>query len=230
MKILFIGTVDFSQRSLQKLIELDAEIVGVCGKKKAKFNSDFVDLKLLSENHKIPFKYVDDINSDDSQRWIKSLNPEDCSLDIRENDSLDIVFNESGLSKSLNINFSVFASRDYKNYYEYNVVSNELLKEDAFLIKQDKTIKISSFLDTFAWIINEAKKGYSIQRYKGLGEMNPEQLWETTMDPENRTLIQIEEKDKAMAIKTFDDLMGDNVAPRKTFIEENAHFAVNIDI
>ena len=76
MKILFIGTVDFSERSLQKLIGLDAEIVGVCGKKKAKFNSDFVDLKLLSENHKIPFKYVDDINSDNSQRWIKSLNPD----------------------------------------------------------------------------------------------------------------------------------------------------------
>lgn len=76
MKILFIGTVDFSERSLQKLIELDAEIVGVCGKKKSKFNSDFVDLKLLSENYKIPFKYVDDINSDDSQRWIKSINPD----------------------------------------------------------------------------------------------------------------------------------------------------------
>ena len=76
MKILFIGTVDFSERSLQKLIELDAEIVGVCGKKKSKFNSDFVDLKLLSENYKIPFKYVDDINSDDSQKWIKSINPD----------------------------------------------------------------------------------------------------------------------------------------------------------
>ena len=134
------------------------------------------------------------------------------------------------MKKTININFSAFASRDYKNYYEYFLASKELLKEDAYLVKQDKTIKISNFLDTFAWIISEAKKGYSIQRYKGLGEMNPEQLWETTMDPENRTLIQIEEKDKAMAIKTFDDLMGDNVAPRKTFIEENAHFAVNIDI
>jgi DNA gyrase subunit B len=85
-------------------------------------------------------------------------------------------------------------------------------------------------LETFEWIISEAKKGYSIQRYKGLGEMNPGQLWETTMDPEFRTLIQIKEEDRAMAEKTFEDLMGDNVAPRKTFIEENAHFAVNIDI
>ena len=56
------------------------------------------------------------------------------------------------------------------------------------------------------------------------------EISQTTHNQENRTLIQIEEKDKAMAVKTFDDLMGDNVAPRKTFIEENAHFAVNIDI
>ena len=169
-------------------------------------------------------------DSKNIKKWIKSLNPEDYSLDVQENESFDIVYDEAGLKKKININFSAFASRDYKNYYEYFLASKELLKEDAYLVKQDKTIKISNFLDTFAWIISEAKKGYSIQRYKGLGEMNPEQLWETTMDPENRTLIQIEEKDKAMAIKTFDDLMGDNVAPRKTFIEENAHFAVNIDI
>ena len=169
-------------------------------------------------------------DSKNIKKWIKSLNPEDYSLDVQENESFDIVYDEAGLKKTININFSAFASRDYKNYYEYFLASKELLKEDAYLVKQDKTIKISNFLDTFAWIISEAKKGYSIQRYKGLGEMNPEQLWETTMDPENRTLIQIEEKDKAMAIKTFDDLMGDNVAPRKTFIEENAHFAVNIDI
>lgn len=98
------------------------------------------------------------------------------------------------------------------------------------MTKQDKKINIIDFLETFEWIISEAKKGYSIQRYKGLGEMNPGQLWETTMDPEFRTLIQIKEEDRAMAEKTFEDLMGDNVAPRKTFIEENAHFAVNIDI
>ena len=98
------------------------------------------------------------------------------------------------------------------------------------MIKQDKTLKIVSFLDTFGWIIGEAKKGYTIQRYKGLGEMNPEQLWETTMDPENRTLVQITEEDESSAEKIFEDLMGDNVGPRKTFIDENAHFAGNIDI
>ena len=85
-------------------------------------------------------------------------------------------------------------------------------------------------MDTFDWIIGEAKKGYSIQRYKGLGEMNPSQLWETTMDPEERTLVQITGEDRTKAEKTFEDLMGDNVAPRKQFIEENAHYAINIDV
>ena len=183
-------------------------------------------MELLSKND------IPEFNSDSKKikKWIKSLDPENCSLKTNDNDSFDIIYDEAGLKKEISIKFSIFSSRDYKNYYEYFLASTKLLKKDAYLVKQDKTLKISNFLDAFGWIINEAKKAYSIQRYKGLGEMNPEQLWETTMDPENRTLIQIEEKDKAMAIKTFDDLMGDNVAPRKTFIEENAHFAVNIDI
>ena len=183
-------------------------------------------MELLSKND-IP-KFESDSN--EIKKWIKALNPDGCELRTNDNDTFDIIYYEAGLKKEINIKFSIFSSRDYKNYYEYFLASKKLLKKDAYLIKQDKSLKISNFLDAFGWIINEAKKGYSIQRYKGLGEMNPEQLWETTMDPENRTLIQIEEKDKAMAIKTFDDLMGDNVAPRKTFIEENAHFAVNIDI
>ncbi len=183
-------------------------------------------MELLSEND-IP-KFESD--SKEIKKWTKALNPDNCTLRTNDNDSFDIIYHEAGIEKEINIKFSIFSSRDYKNYYEYFLASKKLLKKDAYLVKQDKSLKISNFLDAFGWIINEAKKGYSIQRYKGLGEMNPEQLWETTMDPENRTLIQIEEKDKAMAVKTFDDLMGDNVAPRKTFIEENAHFAVNIDI
>ena len=76
MKIIFIGTVEFSKRALQKLIQLNAQIAGVCCKEKSKFNSDYADLKPLCEQNKIPFKYVDDINSKENFDWIKSFNPD----------------------------------------------------------------------------------------------------------------------------------------------------------
>lgn len=170
--------------------------------------------------------------SDDKtiEKWCKGISTNDYKVKINKAGSLDIHFDEVGLDKATNIKFSVFASKDYKNYYDYLQEAKKLLKKDAYLVKQDRVIKINNFLDTFEWIIAEAKKGYSIQRYKGLGEMNPEQLWETTMDPDKRTLIQITEEDEAAAEKIFEDLMGDNVSPRKVFINENAHYAENIDI
>ena len=164
------------------------------------------------------------------KNWCDGVSSDHCSIKVQDSSSFDITHEEAGLAKTVNIKFSVFASKDYKNYFDYVEASKKLLKNDAYLTKQDKTIKINNFLNTFEWIIAEAKRGYTIQRYKGLGEMNPEQLWETTMDPKQRTLVQITEEDEAIAEKTFEDLMGDNVAPRKAFIEENAHYAGNIDI
>ena len=96
--------------------------------------------------------------------------------------------------------------------------------------RKEPDVTLDSLADFVEFFINAGKKGIAINRYKGLGEMNPDTLWTTTMDPENRTLLQVRAEDHAEADQMFTTLMGDQVEPRRKFIEDNALDVRNLDV
>jgi DNA gyrase subunit B len=123
-----------------------------------------------------------------------------------------------------------FESAEYQRIADLARTLAGLIGEGAYVTRGEDRKEIGSFKEAMKWLLDQAKKGQSIQRYKGLGEMNPEQLWDTTINPETRRLLQVKIDDAVAADDIFTTLMGDQVEPRREFIEKNALSVMNLDI
>jgi len=134
-----------------------------------------------------------------------------------------------GVSQQQKLTIEFFMSEEYQKIATLSEELHDLIGLGAKIVRGEKEKNIHDVEEALAWLMAEARRGLIIQRYKGLGEMNPEQLRETTMDPNVRRLLQVKVEDAVMADEIFTILMGDEVEPRREFIETNALLAENID-
>ncbi len=159
----------------------------------------------------------------------------DVSYSVRE-DWQDIPFQlvfvkqANGLDRDDVFPEDFFISADFQLLRQLAEQFDGLLEEGAFVQRGDRKVVSESLVEIMSWLMQDVRQGLVIQRYKGLGEMNPEQLWETTMNPDSRRLMQVNIEDAVAADEMFTTLMGDQVEPRRDFIEKNALAAANIDI
>lgn len=165
------------------------------------------------------------VSEDGGQTFTHAIHLSDDGLN-----ELVITMKMHGIDYDYIINESFVNSTEYQKIKRLNETINGLMEDGAYIQRGEKTLQVSTFEQALEWLMAEAKRGQYIQRYKGLGEMNPEQLWETTMDPASRRMLQVKIEDAIGADQLFTTLMGDQVEPRREFIESNALNVENLDV
>ncbi len=137
---------------------------------------------------------------------------------------------EHGNAVEKHLHREFFNSSEYRRITDLSRTLVGLFGAGAIVRRGDNEQTVGSFKEAINWLLDEARRGQTIQRYKGLGEMNPEQLWDTTINPETRRLVQVRIEDAHVANELFSTLMGDEVEPRREFIERNALLVSNLDV
>ena len=135
-----------------------------------------------------------------------------------------------GFRREYGFTHDFFASSDYREFATFGERMRDLVPEESLVGKGERTQVIHRLSEALEWLQKEATRGQSRQRFKGLGEMNADQLWETTMDPSHRTMLRVSIEDAIASDQIFNTLMGDNVEPRRDFIEANAMAVANLDV
>ncbi|TDO97416.1 DNA topoisomerase (ATP-hydrolyzing) subunit B [Marinomonas balearica] len=135
-----------------------------------------------------------------------------------------------GVSNRYRFEATFFASPEYARIVEMSETIKALFSEESYIQRGERTQIVADIDIMKTWLMKEAKRGMDVQRYKGLGEMNPDQLWDTTMDPDSRRMLRVTIDDAVAADQMFTTLMGDEVEPRRNFIQDNALSVANLDV
>jgi DNA gyrase subunit B len=153
-------------------------------------------------------------------------------LNYKNSDDFDVVVNKklNGITKTFILHPTFFSGNDYLKIAKYAEDTLGMFNEQSVMRMGEKQQSVTNFKQAFEWMMKEVKKGQHIQRYKGLGEMNPEQLWETTLDSNSRRMLNVRIEDVIAADEIFTTLMGDVVEPRRDFIVKNALDVANLDV
>jgi DNA gyrase subunit B len=144
--------------------------------------------------------------------------------------SLVVTREHHGAQSTKTLHAGFFRSPEYLRLTAIGTELKDVLRPGAYVERGKERRDVQTFAEAIEWLMSQAKQGQSIQRYKGLGEMNPEQLWETTVNPETRRLMQVRIEDAVAADEIFTTLKGDQVEPRREFIERNALAVANLDV
>ncbi|TYC58450.1 DNA topoisomerase (ATP-hydrolyzing) subunit B [Zoogloea oleivorans] len=199
--------------------------------------ADWIDSAVLHAllAHDLPLSLDDETAARDSAARLQAAVGSEVSIEAIFNESteawtLDIARMHHGNRKLTQIDADFLRSGDYRTVRLATESISGLIQPGAVMRRGEKQQAVTSFADAIRWMLADVERGISKQRYKGLGEMNPEQLWETTMDPAVRRLLRVQIDDAITADEIFTTLMGDNVEPRRAFIEANALYARNLDV
>ena len=217
--------------ALEKIVESYYKTIGIIEKLSKKYNE-----LLLRAILGMPM--IDLKDTKKAKEWCDSLQQKmNSSSSMSESHNLD--FSSNGVSYSMKtygvetsasvLDAAFFDSKEYKNIERYSSQVESMFTDESFVQKGAKKLKTPNFSTALNFLLVEARKGQGFQRYKGLGEMNPDQLWDTTMNPESRVMLKVKIEDAIASNDVFTTLMGDEVEPRRNFIEENALKVDNLD-
>ncbi len=225
-------------QGLETLAKEYAEVMAVIGR----LNRRYDEVLLEEMTYMTPLTEEMQSNENKLKDWLDKLQTQlnnktgsaifTIKLSYTDSDNFDVTIDKrlNGITKTFILHPTFFSGKDYLLIAKYAEDTVGLFTDESIIRMGEKQHPVRNFKEAFEWMMKEVKKGQHIQRYKGLGEMNPEQLWETTLDSNSRRMLQVKIEDVIGADEIFTTLMGDVVEPRRDFIVKNALDVTNLDV